>query len=488
MRALDDQCACADHFLTRLAHADGDLRRLPTGPIGALLSPLARPLMLGVVETVWRGRAPADTLRSNLDACHIAEADDMSVGAFVRSRVNAHTADNLVDPLVGGIWSGNVNRLSVWSCFPALPSAEARSTNGSFVRGIMSSPRVPAAGVNEARPPKWLHRPPIDDAVVRTAMTDRELVGSTFTFRHGLQTLPEALLASLRRLENVSVRLETPVSELAIGAHCVTARVGDRQEQFDKVFWASSSHALSASLGAQAPPALSADLCAIEYASVAIVHIAFNRDVLPMGYRGFGFLVPSSEHLADASPEVKLALDGLLGVTFDSITFPEQNFSPAELARLKSSEAGAGAAAASSSASPMSLADRASSQLRLTVMLGGARFPHIATLPPSEWEARARAVVRHLLHIDAEPDAVRAHCARDCIPQPNVGHTARMRRVHGALSEVSGERIHLLGMVNGVSMPDCITNACRSATQYASEMLKPESNETSIVEGSARKL
>jgi oxygen-dependent protoporphyrinogen oxidase len=437
------------------------------------MSPLTKPVIAGAFKNLWSGRAAADSIRPDAEAGSLTEADDLSIGQFFSTRINAHTAESLLDPLVAGIWSGDVNRLSIWSCFPALPAAEARSSNHSFVRGLISSPSRPS-GAAEATPPKGLHQPPIDDVVARRAMTDG-LVGSSFSFRHGLQMLPEALYASLQRYDNVKIRLNAAVSDLSASTSAVQARIGDKVESFDKVFWTTHASALRQSLGTVVTPSLANDLSAFEYASVAIVHVAFNENVLPRELRGFGFLVPSSESKrADLTPEAKLALDGLLGVTFDSVTFPQQNFSREEYERLTNPDMSSMAqrsVGTEQSAEQKLGIDRLSAQLRLTVMMGGARSPHIATLAAADWEARARAVVKHLLRIDAEPDLVRAHCARQGIPQPNVGHIARLNRVHGALNELTHGRIELGGMVNGVSVPDCVMNACRAATSFALQSL-----------------
>lgn len=473
----------------RFVYKDGELQRLPTGPLSALLSPLVRPALGGALRNWWHGRGVADALRAGIDASRISEADDMSVGAFVASRINSHTAENLLDPLVAGIWSGDVNRLSVFSCFPMLPLGESASPRGSFVHGMLSGPKVPPATASAADKPApgVLFRPPIDEEAARFMMSDAGLVGSTFTFRHGLQMFPEALLAGLQRHKNVQVRLETSVSEISVTPTSVRARVGGQLEEFDKVFWTTSAPALLSATSAasiSSPPSpvsslpleLATDLRAFEYGSVAIVHVAFPKNVLPRQFRGFGFLVPSAEHTRaiNQTPEAKLALDGLLGVTFDSVTFPDQNFSRQEYERLTNPDmhdlaVSAAAATKAPSADDRfeAAVERHNSQLRLTVMLGGARFPHIAALSPADWEARARAVVKHILRIDEQPDAVRAHCARQGIPQPNVGHMARLVRVHSAVSAWSGGRVELGGMVNGVSVPDCVMNACRAATNYA---------------------
>lgn len=500
----------------RMIYKDGRIQRLPTGPVSALLSPLARPALAGLVRNWWHGRAADQAVRPGIDPAAVPAADDISVGDFITSRVNAHTAENLVDPLVAGIWAGCVDKLSIWSTFPMMAPAEARASNRSFVRGLMSSDS-PASSA-KPNPFDGLQRPPIDPEHARLAMSD-SLLGSSFTLTRGLQMFTEAIRAGLARRDNVRFRMDTAVTALRCdnggdGAAGVRVTLGNNateaQQAFDKVFWTTDAPALHAAAVPSAPAsaplarATSASasaspldaLTAFEYANVVIVHIAFPTNVLPREFAGFGFLVPSSEHarpgLAD---EQRLALDGLLGVAFDSVAFPSQNVtreqfqhmvatSPASSPTPSSSSAAPPSASSSSaqSLSPSSDSAAAPDQLRLTVMMGGARFPHIARLAPAEWELRARAVVRHLLGIEQAPDMLHAHCARTGIPQPNVGHSQRLGEARAALKEWSGGRVELAGMVAGVSVPDCVSTAARLAVEYARESLTAGDTDATAIE------
>ena len=92
------------------------LRRLPpgVGPAGPTrLGPL---LGSGILGPWGLARAAAEPL---LARRRIGESD-MSVRRFVAGRFGAHVADRLVDPLLGGLHSGDIGRLSLLAAAPQL--------------------------------------------------------------------------------------------------------------------------------------------------------------------------------------------------------------------------------------------------------------------------------------------------------------------------------------------------------------------------------
>src|SRR6185436_12551479 len=72
-----------------------------------------------------------------------SEADDESVGAFIARRFGDELAERLVAPLLGGIFAGDADQISVRAAFPQLVAAEAKY--GSLVRAMMAARRERAA-------------------------------------------------------------------------------------------------------------------------------------------------------------------------------------------------------------------------------------------------------------------------------------------------------------------------------------------------------
>lgn len=109
----------------RYVWRNGKLNLLPTNPISFLTSPLTRPL-LGALFTEWQ--RPANT-------------EDESIWDFVVRRFNQKTAERLFDPLIVGIYAGDMKKLSIKSCFPELKRYEEQY--GSLTRGFFAAKKQP---------------------------------------------------------------------------------------------------------------------------------------------------------------------------------------------------------------------------------------------------------------------------------------------------------------------------------------------------------
>lgn len=123
---------------TWLATPEG-LRRLPqgVGPTGPTqLMPVVRSGILSVRGMARAALEPLVARRHTVDG-------DISVGQFVRARFGDEVADTLVDPMLGGLHSGDIDRLSLPAASPMLAKAarEGRSLTLS-VRTRKSGPSV----------------------------------------------------------------------------------------------------------------------------------------------------------------------------------------------------------------------------------------------------------------------------------------------------------------------------------------------------------
>lgn len=189
---------------------------------------------------------------------------DVSVGSLVRTRLGNEVADRLVEPLLGGVYAGRADELSLHATMPALASQLAGG--GSLVRA--------ARAVTVAAP----------------ASTDPVFA----SLRGGLGSLPAAM-ASSGRFEvrtGVTVRgIRRAADGFALDCGAVPA---SSVVQASGVVVATPA-AKSARLLRSVAPVAAAELAAIESASVAIVTFAFRDVVLPPGS---GLLVGAREGLA----------------------------------------------------------------------------------------------------------------------------------------------------------------------------------------------
>jgi oxygen-dependent protoporphyrinogen oxidase len=198
---------------------------------------------------------------------------DEAVGALVRRRLGDEVLDRLVGPLVGGIWAGDCDRLSLEVTTPAL--AEARQRDPSLIRGAAAL-RPPAR--NGAHP----------DPVFLTP-------------RDGMGRLVDALVAAL----GDRVRLRSPVARIDPEAGGGTAagssgpgrrrwRLAPLDVVADAVVVATPAFA-AAPLLAPHSSAAARTLAAVEHASIAMVSLAVPRTGIDHPLDGSGFLVPPTE-------------------------------------------------------------------------------------------------------------------------------------------------------------------------------------------------
>jgi oxygen-dependent protoporphyrinogen oxidase len=105
-------------------------------------------------------------------------------------------------------------------------------------------------------------------------------------------------------------------------------------------------------------------------------------------------------------------------------------------------------------------------KILLTVFIGGARRPETARLPDAELIATAHTELRTVLGITGEPTVVSITRWDRAIPQYNLGHRDRVRRIEALLGETHGLRL-IGNYLHGVSTGDVIKEADRVARDVA---------------------
>ncbi|MFF3340326.1 protoporphyrinogen oxidase [Streptomyces flavidovirens] len=189
--------------------------------------------------------------------------DDIALGEYVAARLGREVVDRLVEPLLGGVYAGDVYRTSMRAAVPQL--FEAARTYDSLLDGVREIQRRAAA--NQQTGPVFMG------------------------IEGGVGTLPDAV-ADAVRAKGGEVLLRTPVLGLTRGADGWQVRTDDRVITAGSVVLAAPAWAASALLAAESPAA-AAELAAVEYASMALVTMAFRRrDVQSSLPEGSGFLVP----------------------------------------------------------------------------------------------------------------------------------------------------------------------------------------------------
>ncbi len=190
--------------------------------------------------------------------------DDESLADFVRRRLGQEALDRVAQPMIGGIYTADPERLSVRATMPQLLDFETQ--HGSVILGLRQQRRGTAAR----------------DTGVRYSLF--------VSFARGMQTLVDALAARLTGCG----RLRTKVVRIVCDGPSWLLQLDTGESlRADAVIVATPSFVAADLLRAHAG-ALADELSGIEYASAAAVNLAYRAGEVPT-LDGFGFVVPAIE-------------------------------------------------------------------------------------------------------------------------------------------------------------------------------------------------
>lgn len=215
----------------------------------------------------WFGKA-----RMGLDFVQPAKAvnGDESLGSFVSRRLGREAYENLIEPLMSGIYAGDGDQLSLASTFPYLRDLEIKY--GSLALGALQ---------------------------MRAKSNGKAVQGSRSAFltpTTGLAEIVEALVESLKskvdlRLNTKAVRITRPSTfDLQPSTYKVELEDGSSLES-DSVILATPAY-VSGALLASLNPQLGSDLKSIPYASTATVTLAYRQSDLTRELDGYGYVIP----------------------------------------------------------------------------------------------------------------------------------------------------------------------------------------------------
>jgi oxygen-dependent protoporphyrinogen oxidase len=237
------------------------LQPLPDGL--AMMIPTNMQAILKTSLVSWPGKA-----RMGLDFVlppHALNGDE-SLGAFVSRRLGREAYENLIEPLMSGIYAGDGDKLSLASTFPYLRDLELR--HGSLARGALQMRRKngPTPG-------------------------SRSAFLSPTT---GLAEIVETLVGSLTT-SGVTLRSSTRVSQITHTDSCYLVELETGEIiTADSVILATPAY-VSGTLLASFDSTLAADLQSIPYTSTATVSLAYRQSDLSRELDGYGYVIPRRE-------------------------------------------------------------------------------------------------------------------------------------------------------------------------------------------------
>ncbi|MBI2351201.1 MAG: protoporphyrinogen oxidase, partial [Deltaproteobacteria bacterium] len=332
--------------------------------------------------------------------------NDESLATFVRRRFGAEALDRVAQPLVGGIYAADPEKLSLAATMPRFLELERKQR--SVIWAMWSEQWRRSRSRQRGSGARW------------SLFGGSGARWSLFvTFSGGMEEFVDAVAS---RLPEASVRVGTPVTGLERNATQGTWTLHAGGESFEAaaVILAAPAYR-SAEIVASLAAGMAEDLKVIPYASTATVSLAYRKEDFPHAPDSFGFVVPSAESRK------------IMACTFSSMKYAGR--APEDYVLLRA-------------------------------FVGGALQPSLFEDDDATMENNVRQELASLLGVTAAPLFSRLHRHPRSMPQYQVGHQERVRRIETALSKLPG--LALAGSAyHGVGIADCI----HSGEEAAERML-----------------
>jgi oxygen-dependent protoporphyrinogen oxidase len=351
----------------------------------------------GVISKHGLARAALDAV---LPPTRLAD-QDVSIGRLIEERFGKEIVDRLVEPLLGGVYAGHAREISARAAVPRVVSL--LDEDKSLLRAAAAATRVTS------------------DVPVFAG-----LVG-------GLGQLPAAVVTAA----GLDVRTEATVRGLAHASGggwnlVVGSAHNPSVEHADAVVLATPAAATARLLSVVAPDA-ALELARVEYASMAIVTLAFRKQDLP-AVEGSGFLVPPVD-----------------GRTIKAATFSFAKWGwVREAGRMDGEEL-----------------------LVLRCSIGRHREERVLQAPDEELVQVALDDLADAVGLCVRP--VDAHVRRwgGALPQYAVGHLERVARVRAGVAKQPG--LAVCGAAyDGLGIPACIASAELAVAQMLDRLPAPD--------------
>jgi oxygen-dependent protoporphyrinogen oxidase len=232
-----------------------------------LLTPVGK---LRVLAEPFVPRGPA--ARSLTSDSQSLPPPDESVASFARRRFGHELYERLIQPLVGGIYSADPERLSMAATMPEFLAQERdHGSLISFVCGRRTG---------------------------RLSGQSTEASGARYSLfatpKQGIDVLTKALATKLPR-ETIQFNLPiAAIRQIDDGGWVVDAATSSNP-RFNAVIVSVPTHA-AAQLFTHHDTQLAAELETIEYAGCVLVSLGYRRDQIGHALNGFGFVVPIVEN------------------------------------------------------------------------------------------------------------------------------------------------------------------------------------------------
>lgn len=371
---LQDEVIFGNEFANRrYILRDGQLHVLPMSPRAFLSSRLwsvSGKARLLLEPFIGRGRG------------------EESIAQFVQRRLGKELLDYAINPFVAGVFAGDPQHLSVQAAFPKLYALEVEYR--SLILGQILGARKRAKRAEKSK--------------------DRARL---FSFRSGMQTLPNALA---RELGSSYVGGADVVSIQRSPSGFVVPVRGGREVNAKVVLTAVPTLDTSRMLSELAPSVRDV-VGPIPYPPVVEVFHGFRREHVTHPLDGFGFLVPELERR------------NILGSLWSSTLFPGR--APA-------------------------------GHVALTTFVGGSRQPDLTRADDPQLQSLVLDDLKRIVGITGEPVYTRVTRWERAIPQYRIGHLGIVEKLQEVEARFPG--LFVSGnFIGGISVGDCVMQSERNA-------------------------
>jgi len=324
---------------------------------------------------------------------------DETLADFIRRRFGQEALLKLAEPLLAGIHNSESERQSLLATFPRLREIERQ--HGSLIRGMRAARRTTE---DERRKTNVS----VSDGSSSVLRPSSSVGQSAFvTLKGGIGALSDALVCAL------DGRLIGGMGVAALDYDLAASRPYrvrlDDGEILDADAVILTAPAFSAAdLVERLQPELAAGLRQIRYVTTGTISLAYSKRDIGEPLDGYGLVIPRTERRQ------------INAVTISSAKFAHR--APDDAALLR-------------------------------VFVGGSRNPEVAELDDAPLLDLARAELRDILGIRAEPLWSRIYRWPCSNPQYDVGHLARI----DVLEALCPSGLYLAGSAyRGVGIPDCV--------------------------------
>jgi oxygen-dependent protoporphyrinogen oxidase len=371
---------------------DGKLQPIPAGFLVMAPSRLWPLLSTRVLSVPGKLRSACEMLIPKKQS-----NEDESLKSFVCRRFGREMFDRLVQPLVGGIYTADPDRLSVAATMPRFLEMERK--HGSLMRAMLKQ--------------RWSKQQ-------RPENSGGARYSQFMTLRGGMSSLTERLAQTL---PSGSIQLDSPVLSVVPKDNGWSIRRTGKEPSWvnaDAVIVAAPAKPASQML-ATVDHRIAEELGQIEYASCAVVSLAFRREQIGTPLDSFGFVVPLVEERF------------ILSCSFSSLKY--EGRAPKDTVLMR-------------------------------VFIGGACQRGLLRMSSQELTELAHWELARVLDIEGEP-LLRSFTRQDgSMPQYHVGHGGRVAAIEQRLKAFP--TLALSGnSLSGVGVPGCIESGRKAAERVA---------------------